>query len=285
MRADGQEERFALLSQWAPTDNRLRMLPFLQKQSVWSDADPEKFLADALTVCSSKGCLALVQHVVMKSLLSLHSKLVAMVAGHEGLEILASQILLDLAHLKINMPRCELQVPYKSLEKDFVEQLPKMSAAVGHKDLARGGPGLLFLQRFLKAEETKPKAETAKEEKPQKDGKKEEAEKPAQKASLHGFPVDSIVITIASKNKDKYHDQKAKVLAELTSHVKVQLLSGPAIAETRKYDPKCLKLADDGVTQPDNEDDKKRKAEADDLLTPASKRAAALFADTDLQGL
>lgn len=95
MRADGQEERFALLSQWAPTDNRLRMLPFLQKQSVWSDADPEKFLADALTVCSSKGCLALVQHVVMKSLLSLHSKLVAMVAGHEGLEILASQILLD----------------------------------------------------------------------------------------------------------------------------------------------------------------------------------------------
>ena len=151
--------------------------------------------------------------------------------------------------------------------------------------MARGGPGLLFLQRFLKAEETKPKAETAKEEKPQKDGKKEEAEKPAQKASLHGFPVDSIVITIASKNKDKYHDQKAKVLAELTSHVKVQLLSGPAIAETRKYDPKCLKLADDGVTQPDNEDDKKRKAEADDLLTPASKRAAALFADTDLQGL
>ena len=110
-----------------------------------------------------------------------------------------------------------------------------------------------FLQRFLKAEETKPKAETPKEEKPQKDGKKEEAEKPAQKASLHGFPVDSIVITIASKNKDKYHDQKAKVLAELTSHVKVQLLSGPAIAETRKYDPKCLKLADDGVTQPDNE--------------------------------
>ena len=28
----------------------------------------------------------------------------------------------------------DLEVPYKSLEKDFVEQLPKMSAAVGHKD-------------------------------------------------------------------------------------------------------------------------------------------------------
>ena len=83
------------MAQWLPKDPRLSLLPFLQKASLWTSADPQCFLQHAILLCNSKGCVSLVQHPVVKQLLLLYQKLMTAAAGDEGLEMLSKQILLD----------------------------------------------------------------------------------------------------------------------------------------------------------------------------------------------
>ena len=110
--------------------------------------------------------------------------------------------------------------------------------------------------------------------------KEGDSQKPAEQGSqatacYHGFPIGSFVRTSASRGKDKYDNQRGEVVGELTWHVKVKLVSGPAANEVRKYDPKNLKL-DEAVQM--EKPGLKRKASSE-LKDDAAERARALFSE------
>ena len=55
------------------------------------------------------------------------------------------------------------------------------------------------------------------------------------------FNVGDIVIGIATKYKEKYDGQRCEVIAVLSRHYKVKMLTGPAFTEVHKYSKDAVK--------------------------------------------
>ena len=56
------------------------------------------------------------------------------------------------------------------------------------------------------------------------------------------LPVESLVVTKATKKKEQYDKQKGNIIKVLLSHYKVELLNGPAKGEVKCYMQDCVTL-------------------------------------------
>ena len=63
---------------------------------------------------------------------------------------------------------------------------------------------------------------------------------PGAAAAADLFQVGDTVLTKATKKQEMYDKQKAKILSVLTGHYKLELLTGPAKGEIKKYMKSCV---------------------------------------------
>ena len=163
-------------------------------------------------------------------------------------------------------------------EKDI---LPKLVSLVGQKDLARDGRVLEAMRDFLSKNEEKSVAKGDKMEAPQpaptideSTGLPEEEAKQGDEGvvSPQSFPIGAKVRIHVSRLKRKFDGQLAEVESVGQKFVKVRMLTGPSMTETKQFLPTCIKL---------EEPVKAAETEKTSAASTAAQRAEAMFGKCD----
>ena len=84
-------------------------------------------------------------------------------------------------------------------------------------------------------------------EAPAADAESDAAAPAADRTTTNRFKVGDVVMGIATKHKDSWHNRKAKIIGVLTSHYKVRMLEGPSNGLLHRYVFKDCVLVDPHV--------------------------------------
>ena len=102
--------------------------------------------------------------------------------------------------------------------------------------------------------------------------------------------IGDVVITTAKKFKDSLHDQKGKIVGILSKQYKIEMLTGTALGEIKKFDKTAVRKEESQKANPKDTapGDEKRPAETPVEAEPNAKRlrsedkAKELFGDDNL---
>lgn len=195
----------------------------------------------------------------------------------------------------------ERQVLFQEFEKLPDAVLAKCAGLFTSKELALaagGSPVLVLLKATAdkKAPEEGREKKEKKEKKDKKEKKEKKAEKDAEKEQLPDGPgavkespenswaIGDVVVTKANKWKDKYDNCEGRVVGILSNQLKIELTSGPAATEIRKYNKDMVTLKSPKPEVPPAEAAAQVPAGQGASESEASRKrkAAELFQDVEL---